>query len=362
MNAALFTSSGIALPPPVITEDRGVEPFVFSPVIHTKQTGCPLEVARSISALFRRVYGENYHAAVTDEKTGGSFIQGQIESGAWIACVCPNGDGEVVAHGALLPNGDGWRLARILVDDCAKGCGSRITDELLSFADKSPGVRASVVAESVTSHGGSQKIFEDRRFRPLSILVSKFLDYFGSGHRESVLVMGRGVTTTAGAVYVPDAVAPMVREIFSWHEITTNVLGRQEGCGTQLPADGSPIRQSSFDSHMELGRIALGAGALLCDYAEERGAMLAKDPAFVELKIEVATPTGFALAQKALADGFVFAGVEPHHDGVWLLLQRTRQGIVEGLESLSFEKPKLSDDHKQRANRLKHFISELVRG
>lgn len=312
--------------------------------------------------MFRRMYGESYHAAVIDEDTGGSFIKSQIESGAWIACVVPNEDGEVVAHGALLPNGNGWRIARILVDERAKGCGSKITDELLRFADTSLGARASVIAESVTSHGGSQKIFDDRGFLPLSLLAGKFLDYFGTGDRESVVVMGRGVSTTAGAVYVPEVVAPMVRKIFAWHNLATEVREHQDACGTQLPADGSPIRYSSFDSHMALGRIALGAGALPADYESERDAMFGNDPAFVELKIEVATPTGHAIAQQALADGFTGAGVEPHHDGVWLLLQHTRDGIGEAISSVSFEKPRLSEDHKQRANRLKSLIVESMRG
>lgn len=312
--------------------------------------------------MFRRVYGESYHAAVIDEHTGGSFIQHQIRSGAWIACVCANEEGEVVAHGALLPNGNGWRIARILVDQSAKGCGSKVTDALLSFADKSLGARASVVAESVTSHHGSQKIFEKRSFFPLSILVSKFLDYFGNGHRESVLVMGRGVATTAGAVFVPDAIAPMVQEILSWHELSTQVRGHQDACGTELPADGPPVRHSSFDPHMELGRIALGAGASASDYRNERGDMLKNNPAFVELKVEIATPTGYVLAQQALADGFIFAGIEPHQDGVWLLLQHVRDGIVGGIEPLSFENPRLSEQHKERANRLKQFIGQATRG
>lgn len=362
MSISNSTSSGtkvLALPTAV---SRNVSHGDFYPVIYTRETGCTLEVASSISAMFRGVYGVSYHAAIIDEDTGGSFIQSQIESGAWIACICRDADGRVVAHGALLPNGGGWRIARILVDEGAKGCGSKITDELLRFADKSLGGRASVIAESVTSHGGSQKIFEDRGFLPLSLLGSKFLDYFGTGNRESVLVMGRGVSTTAGAVYVPDAVAPIVREMLTWHDLTTEVRGHQDGCGTELPADSSSIHLSSFDPHMELGRIALGAGALPADYLVEREVMFAKDPAFVELKIEVATPTGYALTQQALADGFIGAGIEPHHDGVWLLLQYAREGSGESIKAVSFEKPRLSDEHKQRAIRLKSLIMQSIDG
>ena len=305
------------------------------PFLITSESGCPHRIAVGISSLFHKLYGEQYHRSVT--KTPQS-VQRSIEEGSWIACVYTRPTGEVVAHGALLRIQESWRLARVLVDESARGLGlgEDLTETLLSHADSlSDDGTSPIVTESVTAHHGTQRIFAKAGFRPLGLLVSKFNDYFNTGYRESAVLMGRAITTSAEAVFVPSAIAPVVSEIFQWHGIATQVRTGRDRCGTALSSQKSSGVSFALDDHMSIARLALAAGSDLSDLDGLVNKAQAADAAYIELKIEVSTPDGYALAQKALAQQFTFAGVEPHRDGVWLILQQGTN-IAQRVGALTF--------------------------
>jgi len=310
--------------------DRLAGPFLLS-----SETGCPYPIAAGISALFDRVYGEQYHRSVTKNPHS---VQRSIEEGSWVACVYTEQNGDVVAHGALLRNQGSDRLARVLVDESARGLGlgEKLTDTLLSHADRgSYEGEAPIVTESVTAHHGTQRIFAKAGFRPLGLLVSKFNDYFNTGYRESAVLMGRAVTTSAEAVFVSSAIAPIVKEIFKWHGITTKVRTGRDRCGTALSSHKNSGVSFAFDEHMRIARLALGGGADLNNLEGLVNQARIATPAFIELKIEISTPDGYAIAKKALDNQFTFAGVEPHRDGVWLLLQQA-SNIAQRAAALTF--------------------------
>lgn len=319
------------------------------PLFLSAETGCSLEAAAEISALFDRAYGARYHQSVTNDP---SSVKRSIEQGSWVACVYrDDASGGVVAHGALLRSGDQWRLARVLVDQSARGLGlgDKLTVALLGYADsQSDEIASPVVTESVTAHHGTQKIFAEVDFVPLGLLVSKFNDYFNTGHRESAVLMGRAVTTKAERVFVPSSVAPLVEEIFRWHNITTGVKTGDDRCGTQIGTNLPGAASFAFDSHMSIARISVGAAADIHELTKLIDKAREEEAIFTELKVEVSTPDGYALSETAISQGFVFAGIEPHRNGVWLILQ-SGEGIAERAAHLNLFSPE--------ARRLQEFIA-----
>lgn len=322
------------VPPP---EAAVVVPRLAVPQFLSESAPCSMEMARQISALFRGAYGDNYHRTVTRDP---GWIQGEINAGRWIACVVADSTDGVVAHGALLNNGGNLRLARVLVAESVRGLGlaSKITTAILEEADRrGQGERASpVVTESVTTHRGSQKIFTEHDFKPLGLLISKFSDYFHTGHRESVLLMGRAVVSGVDAIYVPRSIAPVVKEILGWHQLSTEVRDEASACGRSWHrCEGGSSTTASFDPHMSILRVTLGGAPTLEDYRTIKSEPGQLSPAFTELKIEVASPSGCAVALEAQRDGFVFGGIEPNAKGVWLLLQKSSEDIAERASVLS---------------------------
>ena len=311
-------------------------PRLRAPQVLSEAVPCSIETARQISALFRDAYGDKYHRTVTNNP---EWIQEEINSDRWIACIVADSTNTVVAHGALLNNGGNLRLARVLVAESARGLGlaSIITSAMLEEADRRgrAGIVSPVITESVTTHCGTQKIFAENDFKPLGLLVSKFADYFGVGHRESVLLMGRAVSSGVDAIYVPSSMAPVAKEILGWHQLLTDVRDEASACGRTWHCEGRSSTTATFDAHMSILRVAIAGTPNLEDYRAKRAEGEQLSPEFTELKIEVASPSGCAVALEAQRDGFVFGGIEPHAEGVWLILQKSTHDVAERALALS---------------------------
>jgi hypothetical protein len=316
------------------TASRGLRVWLRSdePVLLDAKSGCPHQIAEGISQLFRRQYGDQYHRDVLYNP---SSISDAVEAGKWLAAVVLDSDGTTVAHGALLRGEQGVKLARIVVDSSARGrhLAERITDALLDHAVASGGGFAPVLTESVTTHPVTQRLFISRGFEPLGVCVHKFLDYFQTGQRESVLVMGRDLSSSSRVLYVPEQFKGLCSYISDLHSLRAEVVVPPE----VVSVSDSVELKVRCDPYVGCGGVDVPVGAVPSHQLLSGILHRLRDQQikFVDGRVRLDDPCARSCIDTFLGLGFSFGYLEPCRGGTNLVMQWSAEPLHPRLESLA---------------------------
>jgi hypothetical protein len=233
----------------------------------------------------------------------------------------------MLAHAALLPNGPRcFKFARALVRPCAQGFGLHgfVTRMRLSYLEELAAAdRVSVSStDAVTSHAGTQKVFESRNFFPVGAYFGKLSDYFGTGQRESVIRYQ----------YLFDPVVRSERSLFAPREYwpAIEVIARRLGCVRRFYESSRPPDQHGqgyfkLDSQdfgtMQSLYYGMDAEASCLPILNNLEQQKVRGVQFVSVAVPLCHAAACEQIRVLRGQGFIFGGVEFLPYGDALLMQ-----------------------------------------
>jgi GNAT superfamily N-acetyltransferase len=168
----------------IITASENGETLALS--IVPANVPLPMHQSQEVIDLFRAVYGDRYHKSYT---TTIAELELCRTAGQGASLLITRAD-KVIAYATLTADSKHrCKFERVVVAPESRGLGvGKLLVRRGTVWAETQGY-SWLWAEVVTSHATSERLFTEVGFQPVGLNLGKYLDYFGSGVRESTLVL-----------------------------------------------------------------------------------------------------------------------------------------------------------------------------
>lgn len=314
--------------------------------VANSKTPLSLSNAQKIATLFSAVYGEGY---VEPEFVDPTLLVEKVAQGKWQAFMIfdDQNHSELIAHAALLPQGDNIEFGRFLVTPKFQGrkLGKVVTAMtvlglLESISQTNPAV---FYEEAVTTKAASQVIFDQMGFKPNGLYLGKYTDFFGASVRESTLVLSQIIDPMVKDpkdCFIPNSLVNLAEVIFESLECERTIVTTDQ---VHVDFSSSDLDTISVD-HSD--REAFQISSLYVDQKNSPQTLIrtvnseiAAGAKYISAKLDLSKASSVHQAQALLEFGFLFAAILPAKEKDTLVLQYLVDRSTIDLNNMQFAAP-----------------------
>lgn len=303
------------------------------------------ETVAGLLQCFRNVYGSGYQF---DELQAYDTYSRCHSSGDWISVIARDVTGIPVGHASVIKKEAGVvELGRLFIDPEVQGQGlgrllSALQMDIVQELHAS-GKISVVIAEPVTTHQSSQRLYAEHNLETAGYFESRYTDFFSKGYRESVLRLTRVLDDSIKSnrtVYLPATLATIASELYA-------SLGCERCIQVQPPTRRDRAQSQQLVIDMEelkaFGAVSLqpDSGRSPLTVVSDAGTAFAHGAHYVEVRINTMHPASLGQINALRLAGFYFAALEPYPAGDFVVLQRLKNGRDASVNAAgnSFYKP-----------------------
>lgn len=315
--------SNVSISPPLLNQK-----FQFD--LFSQYRAPDQETVAGLLKSFLHIYGSGYRF---DELQDFESYSRCHSTGDWISVVARDSTGTPVGHASVIKKETGVvELGRLFIDPAVQGQGlgrllSAIQMDIVN--EQHAGGKVSVViAEPVTTHQSSQKLYAEYNLEASGYFESRYSDFFSKGYRESVLRITRVLDDSiksSRAVYLPATFQTIASELYA-----------TLGCERSIQVHNSAVRDRAQSQQLivdseeleAFGAISLQPGSARSPLTvvSDTGTAFARGAQYVEVRIDITHPDSLDQVNALRLAGFYFAAIEPYPGGDFLVLQRLKSG------------------------------------
>ena len=314
-----------------------------------------LRTLKQLHKSFNRIYTSGYQFDELEDRK--EYLDCHAR-GDWISLIVKDEQGVPVGHASVIRKSDNVaEFGRLFIDPSAQGygLGQVLTDAQMSIAEELAlaGQLDVVVAEPVTSHQASQRLYDAYNPVTSGYFDRRYTDFYSQGYRESVVRLTILFTDTVQEkreVFLPQGLQTIARQVYGELGCDREIVGVSAATRDRTRSDTLSVNDIDFDA---FGVVSLEPGSARSPLTvvSDAGCAFSRGADYVEVRIDVGHSDAIEQINALRLAGFYFAALEANPSTDVLVLQRLAAGYDQEIS------PHVSNFYSKNAEQLVESLS-----